>query len=148
MSYVPFKAFSCGTLLALCGSKICIGLYGFISPIDSQHTFNVPNMTNSVRYSSRNIMNLGDEISSTDNIYKMMVFEAKQYHESDRNLLTEVMKYHKYSDEIIANIVKCLSSGEIYYHDYIFGFEFIKQNMKLNIFREMPQEIYDLVSLL
>jgi len=134
---VPHYAMSGGTLISLAADKIIMDENAVLGPVDPQ-VGQYPAISILKTVSQKNKDKIDDETLILADISEKAMVQVK-------NFVKKILLANNYSEENTERISQILSEGR-WTHDYPITFEEAKE-IGLNVFSEMPKEIYDLMEL-
>jgi membrane-bound ClpP family serine protease len=129
-TYIPFYAYSAGTMIALCGNNIYMNKFSLLSPTDPQIT------VNKQVYSSKSLIDIAKNTINVertkDMTIKLNAIEAKKTHINNLDALRTMFNKKKYNSNTINKILDEFGSGK-HDHSKPFTREFIKSiGIKIN----------------
>jgi len=134
---VPHYAMSGGTLISLAADKIIMDENAVLGPVDPQ-IGQYPAVSILKTVSQKNKDKIDDETLILADISEKAMKQVKDF-------VKKILLANNYPEEAAERISQTLSEGR-WTHDYPITFEEAKE-IGLNVFSEMPKEIYDLMEL-
>ena len=139
-TYIPEKALSAGSFMALCSNIIHMNWYSCMGPIDTQLDYNYSDSSDDESYESYPAKFIKNVKSKENALTRLKAMEANSYHEDDLFILNKLFKGKK-RDLIIKHFLDTELSHSIRY-----GPKDLSQ-FGLNISLNMPnhiQQIFDI----
>jgi len=134
---VPHYAMSGGTLISLAADKIIMDENAVLGPVDPQ-IGQYPAVSILKTVSQKNKDKIDDETLILADISEKAMKQVKDF-------VKKILLANNYPEEAAERISQTLSEGR-WTHDYPITFEEAKE-IGLNVFSEMPKEIYNLMEL-
>ena len=134
--FVPHYAMSGGTLIALAADEIVMEEHAMLGPVDPQLG----------EYPASSLVKLAEAkpISDIDDRSWLLADISKKAIQQIRSQVKSLLE-GKYSTEKPEELAQILTEGR-WTHDYPITYEEAK-NLGLNVVKEIPQELYQLMSL-
>jgi len=136
-AFIPHYAMSGGTLIALAADEIVMSPHSVLGPVDPQ-IGEYPAASILKLIKQKPIDKIEDRILILSDLAKKSISQVKS---AVLELLSD-----RYPQEVAEKIASALSEGENWTHDYPITCEEAR-DLGLNINENMPQEIYELMSL-
>lgn len=135
-AFVPHYAMSGGTLIALAADEIVMEEHAVLGPVDPQLG----------EYPASSLVKLAEAkpISDIDDRSWLLADMGRKAIEQIRSQVKSLLE-GKYSTEKAAELAQVLTEGR-WTHDYPITYEEAK-NLGLHVVKEVPQEVYQLMSL-
>jgi hypothetical protein len=139
--YIPYFAFSAGTLIALTGTKLYANKYTLLGPTDPQFIEEDEQIATKSMIETFSLMNKKKDPLSEDFLIKY--FESIKLHNDNTNIVTQILNKKSYlSDECKTMIVSKLCDGDLPHHKPFQAL--LLKNFNYPIIEKVPTEIMEL----